>query len=221
MVMVSCQAHFQDVYWCPHNIHCVHTMSIMPINAVTEHLIFIHLCEFLLLHRHGKITAFLLLQYAWYITMELFDFTIVSAVLVLKFFLMLIVLNDLTTVLMFSMTCHIWGGGGARFCWRTLRLRGTVCEMKSSTFNRYNCQSGKAWWTYLVNVNYRHGRRFAHFTQEGRKMGEGILPPLFHVPRKRRHSTLVIFWWKVVKVACINMQLFPNQSVCLCLTFWR
>lgn len=139
---------------------------------------------------------------------------------------LLIVLIYLITVPMFSMTCHIWGGGGARFCWRTLRLKGMVCEMKSSTLNRYYCsssgsRSGKAWWTYLVNVNYRHGRRFARFTQEGRKMREGSLPLVFHVPRKRRHNTLVIFWLKVVKVACINMQLFPKQSVCLCLTFWR
>lgn len=61
----------------------------------------------------------------------------------------------------------------------------------------------------------------AHFTQEGRKMGDGSLPPVFCVSRKRRQSTLVIFWWKVVKVACINVQLFHKQSVFLCFTFWR
>lgn len=59
-------------------------MSITPINAVTEHLIFIHLGKFMLIQTPGNITAFLPLQYAWSITMEAaFDFTTVSAVLVL------------------------------------------------------------------------------------------------------------------------------------------
>ena len=30
-----------------------------------------------------------------------------------------------------------------------------------------------------------HGRRFAHFTKEGREMARGTLPPIFHILRKR------------------------------------
>lgn len=58
----------------------------------------------------------------------------------------------------------------------------------------YDMPCLRRWWCEVLLENLEiegHGRRFAHFTQEGRKMREGSLPPVFHVPRKRRHNTLV------------------------------
>ncbi|XP_073681623.1 HMG domain-containing protein 3-like [Garra rufa] len=52
----------------------------------------------------------------------------------------------------------------------------------------------RRWWCKVLLENLGiegHGRRFAHFTSEGKKMGEGCLPPIFRVTRKRRQSTLL------------------------------
>ncbi|CAM4572250.1 unnamed protein product [Leuciscus chuanchicus] len=52
----------------------------------------------------------------------------------------------------------------------------------------------RSWWCKVLLENLEiegHGRRFAHFTEEGKKMGDGSLLPVFRVPRKRRHSTLL------------------------------
>ncbi|XP_077085832.1 uncharacterized protein LOC143737856 [Siphateles boraxobius] len=46
----------------------------------------------------------------------------------------------------------------------------------------------RSWWCKVLLENLEiegHGRRFAHFTQEGRKMGDRSLPPVFRVLRKK------------------------------------
>ncbi|CAL8250850.1 unnamed protein product [Arctogadus glacialis] len=35
-----------------------------------------------------------------------------------------------------------------------------------------------------------HCRRLAHFTEEGREMARGTLPPIFDIPRKRKVSEM-------------------------------
>ncbi|XP_041912854.1 uncharacterized protein LOC121677855 [Alosa sapidissima] len=51
----------------------------------------------------------------------------------------------------------------------------------------------RRWWCTVLMENLEiegHGRRFAHFTEEGRKMADGSVAPVFSVPRKRKLDTM-------------------------------
>ncbi|KAG5275376.1 hypothetical protein AALO_G00119540 [Alosa alosa] len=53
----------------------------------------------------------------------------------------------------------------------------------------------RRWWCTVLMENLEiegHGRRFAHFTEEGRKMADGSVAPVFSVPRKRKLDTMVL-----------------------------
>ncbi|KAL2102425.1 hypothetical protein ACEWY4_001593 [Coilia grayii] len=46
----------------------------------------------------------------------------------------------------------------------------------------------RRWWCKVLMENLEiegHGKRFAHFTVEGKRMGDGLLAPIFCVPRNR------------------------------------
>ncbi|XP_041946384.1 uncharacterized protein LOC121724503 isoform X2 [Alosa sapidissima] len=51
----------------------------------------------------------------------------------------------------------------------------------------------RRWWCTVLMENLEiegHGRRFAHFTEEGRKTADGSVAPVFRVPRKRKLDTM-------------------------------
>ncbi|XP_077050711.1 uncharacterized protein LOC143700866 isoform X2 [Siphateles boraxobius] len=117
--------------------------------------------EGLPLQHYGIDCGLFMVMYTWYITVEAaFDFTTVSAVLVLT--------------KMFNVNC-----GESHY---------------NCSYLQSDMQYLRSWWCKVLLKNLEiegHGRRFAHFTQEGRKMGDRSLPPVFRVLRKRRYSTLV------------------------------
>ena len=38
-------------------------------------------------------------------------------------------------------------------------------------------------------VNYRYGRKYAHFTEEGQATLRDNVPPVFRITRKRQHES--------------------------------
>ncbi|KAJ0060752.1 hypothetical protein NL108_018273 [Boleophthalmus pectinirostris] len=59
-------------------------------------------------------------------------------------------------------------------------------------FSIYDMPYLRRWWCRVLVENLKiegHGKRFAHYTIEGRQMGEGRLVPVFRVPRKRHSNT--------------------------------
>lgn len=55
-------------------------------------------------------------------------------------------------------------------------------------FNVLDMAYLRRWWCKVLLENLEiegHGKRFAHFTTEGKRMGDGLLAPVFRVPRKR------------------------------------
>ncbi len=43
-----------------------------------------------------------------------------------------------------------------------------------------------------IYVNYRYGRKFAHFTEEGKATLRDNVPPVFRITRKRKASSTMV-----------------------------
>ena len=80
----------------------------------------------------------------------------------------------------FRKTCLSSENGGAQYCLRTSNWMG-MFFLFISNMNIQICII----LTIISPYLFRHGRRFAHFTEEAKQMTVGLLPPVFRLKRKR------------------------------------
>ena len=86
----------------------------------------------------------------------------------------------------FRKTCLSSENGGAQYCLRTSMWMGMFLFM--SNMNIYlnpNINKICIIPTIISLYLYRHGRRFAHLTEEAEQMAVGLLPPVSRLRRKR------------------------------------